>query len=196
VVMNGAAKPVSSRLEMAGNLRTKESYAPDLRRSAIVQEEPFWGDGAPDTAFRPLPLSLELNLGGLSTLRHHVENLLSLWCSALDANDSGLLSELLGGASLYVDGAPMSPAEPDLTVLLRRCPPEAGKSSRMYTNLRIWRDSGFGYYSCIVQTWTRGPEWTCADFSSYEGRLRAGPQVWRWDQHRVTTVGKRMEGTL
>lgn len=195
MLRNIAAEPLSPRPETVSHVRTGESYSPTFHRSPIGQEDPSSGRG-PETTFGPLPVSLELNLGGLTTLRHHVENLLSLWCTALDTNDLGLLCELLGDASLYVDDAPVAPGSPGMKEFLHGCPPDSGTSSRIFTNLRIWCGGGFGYYSSVVQTWTLGPEWTCTNFSSYEGRLKAGPQVWRWDQHRVRTLGQRMEVPL
>lgn len=143
--------------------------------------------------FGPLPLCMELNLSGMATLRHHVENLLSLWCFAIDAGDCGLLRELLGDASLHMDNECFTPVSANISDFPYLDPDEPAKSKRVFSNVSVWRDSDFGYYTASVQTWTLGSRWTCTDFSSCEGRLKAGPQVWRWDRHQIRTIGEPQE---
>lgn len=155
--------------------------------------EPTRGEDGRAATFLPLPLCMELNLSGMATLRHHVENLLSLWCSAADAGDCGLLRELLGGVSPCIDHECFTPGSASMSEFLCLYPRGPAKSTRIFANLSVWRDADFGYYSATVQTWALGSEWVCTDFSFCEGRLRAGPQVWRWDHHRVRTIGEPQE---
>jgi hypothetical protein len=191
------ANPVMPRLIQVSEIRGMEPHHRDgLQPSHPGQKETSPGTAGTDKAFGPLPMCLELNLGVMATLRHHVENLLSLWCSALDAHDWEFLRDLLGNASLYVDDELLRSASQDIDEFLRLGPQEPARSSRIFTNLRIWRDNDFAYYSSSVQTWTLGSEWTCKDVSFYEGRLKSGPQVWRWDQHRVRTLGKGRDAPL
>lgn len=143
--------------------------------------------------FGPLPLCMELNLSGMATLRHHVENLLSLWCSAVDAGDCALLHELLGDASPCMDSECFTPVSAGTSDSLRLDRQGRERSTRIFSNLSVWRESDFGYYTASVQTWTLGSQWICTDFSSCEGRLRAGPQVWRWERHRLRTIGEPQE---
>jgi hypothetical protein len=157
-------------------------------RAGLNEATPGLNGRAPK--FRSLPLCMELNLSGMATLRHHVENLLSLWCSAVDAGDCGLLRELLGDGSPCTDNGCFTPVSAGMSGFLCLYPQGKAKSRRTFSNLSVWRDSDFGYYSASIQTWTLDSQWICTDFSSYEGRLKAGPQVWRWDQHRVRTVGE------
>ncbi|UYY83109.1 hypothetical protein OIT41_08785 [Arthrobacter sp. YA7-1] len=188
------ANPVMPRL--VSEIRGKEPHhRDDLQPSHTGQKETS-GTARVDKEFGALPMCLELNLAAMVTLRHHVENLLSLWCTALDAHDWEFLRDLLGNASLYVDDEPLRSDSKDMEEFLLPRPQEPVRSSRIFTNLRIWRDNDFAYYSSSVQTWTLGSEWTCKDVSFYEGRLKSGPQVWRWDQHRVRTLEKGKDAPL
>jgi hypothetical protein len=155
--------------------------------------EPSPGDHGRATTFGTIPLCMELNLSEMATLRHHVENLLSLWCSAADAGDCGLLRELLGDASPCTNGECFAPGSAGMSEFPCQYPQGPVKSTRVFSNVSVWRDSDFGYYSAFVQTWTLGSQWMCTEISSYQGRLKAGPQVWRWDQHRVRNIGGPQE---
>lgn len=186
--MNLPGKAVIPKLVTYSELHMGEHGPARRHPSRVGLNEPTPGDDGRATTFGPLPLCMELNQSGMATLRHHVENLLSLWCSAADAGDCGLLHELLGDASPCMDNECFTPGSPGMSEFLCQYPQGPDKSTRVFSNLSVWRDSDFGYYSASVQTWTLGSQWICTDFSSYEGRLKAGPQVWRWDQHRVRTM--------
>ena len=163
--------------------------------SRPAPNEPARGENG-QANFGLLPICMELNLSGMATLRHHVENLLSLWCLAVDTGDCGLLRKLFGDASPRIDdefSMPGSAEIPDFPWLDRD---EPAKRKRVFSNLCVWQNSDFGYYTASIQTWALGSQWTCTDISSCEGRLKAGPQVWRWDRHRVRTIGEPQEVPL
>jgi hypothetical protein len=194
--MNLPRKAMIPRLVTDSEFHVEEHGLGRRHPSRAGRKERTPGENGRAPKFRPLPLSMELNLSGTATLRHHVENLLSLWCSASDAGDCGSLRELLGDASPFIDNECCTPGSEGMSDCLRLYPQGKAKSTRVFSNLSVWRDSDFGYYSASVQTWTLESQWICTDFSSYEGRLKAGPQVWRWDQHRVRTIGEPQEVPL
>jgi hypothetical protein len=191
--MNLPSKAVIPKLVTGSGFHVGE-HGPGCRHPSLDGlNEPTPGEDGRAATLGPLPLGMELNLSGMATLRHHVENLLSSWCSAADAGDCGLLRELFGGVSLCIDHECFTPGSASMSEFVCLNPQGPAKSTRVFANLRVWRDTDFGYYSATVQTWVLGSEWVCTDFSSCEGRLRAGPQVWRWDQHRVRTIGEPQE---
>jgi hypothetical protein len=193
VMRNPPGKAVISKLVTGSEFHVGEHGPSRCNPSRSGLNEPARGENGQAANFGPLPLCMELNLSGMATLRHHVENLLSLWCFAVDAGDCGLLRELLGDASPRMDNDCFTPVSADMSDFLSLDPHGPAKSKRAFSNLSVWRDSDFGYYTASVQTWTLGSQWTCTDFSSCEGRLKAGPQVWRWDRHRVRTIGEPQE---
>ncbi|GAA4039444.1 hypothetical protein GCM10023063_25960 [Arthrobacter methylotrophus] len=195
-MMNLAGDAMIPQLVTNSEFRVGEHFPGGGQPPRAGLNDPAAGDDGRAPTFRPLPLCMELNLGGVAMLRHHVENLLSLWCSAADAGDCGLLGVLLGDASLYMDDECFTSGSPGMSEFLRLYTREKAQSTRVFTNLSVWCDSDFGYYSCSVQTWTLGSEWTCNEVSSYEGRLKSGPQVWKWDQHRVRKLGKGEDAPL
>lgn len=192
-MMNLPGKAVIPKLVTDSEFHVGEHGPGSRHPSRAGLNEPTPGDDGRAAKFGPLPLCMELNLSGMATLRHHVENLLSLWCSAVDAGDCGLLRELLGDSSPCMDNECFTPGSAGMSEFLCLYPQGPDKSTRVFSNLSVWRENDFGYYSASVQTWTLGSQWICTDFSSYEGRLKAGPQVWRWDQHRVRTIGEPQE---
>lgn len=192
-MMNLPTKAVIPKLVTGSEFHVGE-HGPERRRPSLAglnEHTPEVNGRA--AKFGPIPVCMELNLSGMATLRHHVENLLSLWCSAADAGDCGLLRELLGDASPCMDNECFTPRSAGTSEFLCQHPQGRDRSTRLFSNLRVWRDGDFGYYSATVQTWTVGSELVCTDFSSCEGRLKAGPQVWRWEQHRVRTIGEPQE---
>lgn len=190
---NPPGKAVNSKLVTGSEIHLGEHGPGRCNSSRSGLNEPARGENGLNEYSVALPLCMELNLSGMATLRHHVENLLSLWCSAVDAGDCSLLRELLRDASPLMDNECFTSVSADMSDALCPDPHDPAKSKRAFSNLNVWRDSEYGYYTASVQTWTLGSQWTCTDISSCEGRLKAGPQVWRWDRHRVRTIGEPQE---
>lgn len=88
-MMNPPGKAVISKLVTVSEFHTGEHGLGRCNPSRAGLNEPARGENGRAANFGPLPLCMELNLSGMATLRHHVENLLSLWCSAVDAGDCG-----------------------------------------------------------------------------------------------------------
>jgi hypothetical protein len=142
---NPPGKAVISKLVTGSAIQVGEHGPARCNPSRSGLNEPARGENGRAANFVPLPLCMELNLSGLATLRHHVENLLSLWCSAVDAGDCGLLRELLRDASPRMDNECLAPVSADMSDLLCLGPDGPAKSKRVFSNLSVWRDSDFGY---------------------------------------------------
>jgi hypothetical protein len=192
-MMNPPAKAVTSKLVTGSKLHPGEQGPALCNPSRAGLIEPTRRENGQVVNPGPLPLGMEVNPGGMATLRHHVENLLSLWCSAADAGDCRLLRELLGHASPCTDNECLPPGSAGIWEFPCQYPQGPVKSMRVFSNVTVWRDGDFGYYSALVQTWKLGSRWMCTEINPHEGRLKAGPQVWRWDQHQVRSIGGLQE---
>src|SRR5688500_12497108 len=115
---NPPGKAVISKLVTGSEIQVGEHGPARCNPSRSGLHEPARGENGREANFVPLPLCMELNLSGLATLRHHVENLLSLWCSAVDAGDCGLLRELLRDASPRMDNECLAPVSADMSDFL------------------------------------------------------------------------------
>jgi hypothetical protein len=139
---------------------------------------------------------MELGAHHEATVRHHVENCLASFCAALDGGDEDAFLEFLGRTPTSLNGAFPSDAPADLKELYRvLAPPLHLRSVHVFHNLQIHVEGSEARYTAIFQRWTAGSSPSCLNIGYFSGSLTAGPQVWCWTRHSVTsTAAGRREG--
>lgn len=139
---------------------------------------------------------MELGAHHEATVRHHVENCLASFCAALDGGDEDAFLELLGRTPTSLNGGLPFDAQEGLGELYRiLAPPIHLRSVHVFHNLQIHLEGNEARYTAIFQRWTSGSSPSCLNIGYFSGSLTAGPQVWYWTRHSVTsTAAGRREG--
>lgn len=122
----------------------------------------------------------------LTAARHHLANLLNAFSDAVCRMDAEALDELMRTVCVILDGHPES-EEPASTRIIDWFGHPRG-TVQTVSNLSIRFSDGTVLYSATYQDWDAKGEPRCTDIGRYAGRLKAGPQVWRWEEHRITRL--------
>ncbi|MCX2748710.1 nuclear transport factor 2 family protein [Arthrobacter sp. MI7-26] len=133
----------------------------------------------------------DMELGGHheATVRHDVENCLASFCAALDGGDEDAFLELFRRTPISLNGALPAHAQADLASLYRiLAPPVHTRSVHVFHNLQIRMEGNEARYTAIFQRWAAGGSPSCISIGYFSGCMTAGPQVWYWTRHSITSA--------
>ena len=117
--------------------------------------------------------------------RQHVENLLSAFAYAVGARDATMLDELLRGVTVRLSGCPAPPpGSPGQSILGWFGSPRPAQLQTVNSIAVHWSGRE-AFYRATFQNWDASGPPACTGLGVYEGRLTAGPQVWRWTEHSI-----------
>ena len=121
----------------------------------------------------------------LAVARHHLENLLAGFSSAIAAADPEGLSTLLRGARLiaYERDGGRRVTSPEET--LSRLAPDGRRVVVITSNLSLAYKGPHVDYAGTYQCWTSEPGPECVGLGTFHGCFVTGPQVWRWSEHML-----------
>lgn len=128
----------------------------------------------------------------LTAARHHIENLLTAFSHAVCSRDAHALGELTGGVAVSLDGhIPCGKSKPAKIIDWFAHTDPA--TTQTIPNISLRFGESVALYSATYQDWETGPTPRCTAIGRFHGRLKAGPQVWRWEEHGVTKFGSLAE---
>ncbi len=125
-------------------------------------------------------------------IRHHVENLLSAFALAISTRDEDLMGELIRGVDIRFGRDIHSSTDPGPEGIIDRFEDRRRSTVQTVSNIGVKLSGSRAHYVATFQDWDLESEPTCTSIGSYEGRLIAGPQVWRWTEHAITWKGRRV----
>lgn len=120
----------------------------------------------------------------LPTARHYVENLLAAFSSAVSTTDTASLSYFIKHVSVRIHGrdhvsVPFTPDD-----IIEQFSPAGHSALVTIQNLSVgYSEKGLAY-ACIYQTWDANNPIPLS-VGTLQGRLKAGPQVWKWTNHDI-----------
>ncbi|MEV7663607.1 hypothetical protein [Paenarthrobacter sp. NPDC089316] len=117
----------------------------------------------------------------LPAARHHIQNLLAAFSLALCRQDAVRLADLIRGVRISNGSAPST----DPAQILGWFNANHHPAAQTIHNLSVQFTDGAVHYSGFYQDWNSGPHWNCTAIRSFSGRLKAGHQVWRWEEHSM-----------
>lgn len=129
----------------------------------------------------------------LATARHHIENLLTAFGLAVSRNDASNLEKLTRSVRVELDG-PYGLPQACAEEIIRWFDQESRESLQTLSNLSVRYAAQAVVYTAIYQMWDLNHEARCTRIGIYRGKLSAGPQVWRWEEHGITTLGPDRPG--
>lgn len=126
----------------------------------------------------------------LTAARHYVENLLTAFSYAVCSRNALMLTGLTGTVAVSLDGDLQS-GESKSERIIEWFAHSGLPTIQTITNISLGFGDGSALYSATYQDWESGPVPRCIAIGMYQGRLKAGPQVWRWEEHQVTKPTNR-----
>lgn len=130
---------------------------------------------------------MEIEAGMAAAARHHVENVLSALAFGISTNDAALVAELLNGVRVQLDDA-ADLGEAGFDSFIQWAARGRTAVVQAVTNVNVQLMNNSIRYMAVYQNWVMEPEPACFSSGTYVGRLVAGPQVWRWVEHRASTI--------
>lgn len=133
----------------------------------------------------------------LPAARHYLENLLAAFSNAICDRDVARLGELTRSVSIGLGGPVADPGVTDADRIIRWFAQKAVLTAQTITNLSVRCLENSIVYTAVYQDWRLNPRPECLSVGTYQGRLRAGPTVWKWEEHAIfklsATSGGREE---
>ncbi|WP_458112238.1 hypothetical protein M1D88_18620 [Arthrobacter sp. R1-13] len=122
----------------------------------------------------------------LTSARHHIENLLSAFSHAVCVRDASALEELIRDVAVSLDGhIPCGTSK--AAKIMDWFDGTDPATTQTITNISLRFDENNVLYSATYQDWNTASPPQCMAIGRFTGRLKAGPQVWRWEEHKVAT---------
>jgi hypothetical protein len=122
----------------------------------------------------------------LTAARHHIENLLNAFSHAVCSRDTSALEELIRDVTVSLNGHIPCGTSKAANIMdwFDHTDPA---TTQTITNISLRFDENNVLYSASYQDWNTESLPQCTAVGRFTGRLKAGPQVWRWEEHRITT---------
>lgn len=128
----------------------------------------------------------------LTAARHHIENLLNGFSHAVCSRDANTLEEMTRNLTVslndHIPGG-RSKAAKIIDWFAHTDP----ATTQTITNVSLRFHENKVLYSATYQDWNTEFLPKCTAIGRFTGRLKAGPQVWRWEEHGVTKFGSLAE---
>lgn len=128
----------------------------------------------------------------LTAARHHIENLLGAFSYAVCSRDANALEELTRDVAVSLNEhipCGKSKAAKIIDWFANTGP----ATTQTITNISLRFGESNVLYSGTYQDWNMEYMPRCTAIGRFTGRLKAGPQVWRWEEHGVTKFGSLAE---
>lgn len=120
----------------------------------------------------------------LTAARHHFENLLNAFSQAVCNRDVHRLGELTGTVAVSLNGD-CQRGDTKHGRIIAWFGHENPATTQTITNISLRLDNRSVIYSATYQDWVSEPAPRCTAMGTFQGRLHAGPQVWRWQEHTI-----------
>lgn len=132
---------------------------------------------------------MELGAQPEAVVRHHLENCLALFCAVLDGGEEDGFLDLVRTTAISLNGSLSTGTPVDLRDLYRVLVPSPHiRSVHVFHNLQVRIEGNEALYTAIFQRWTAGSRPICLDIGYFSGCMTAGPQVWYWTRHSITSA--------
>jgi hypothetical protein len=131
----------------------------------------------------------------LPEARHYVENLLTAFSHAVCSRNTSLLGELTQHVAVGLGTPATLPGPRDPGQIIDWFAHSAPTTTQIVTNLSLGFFEDAVTYTAIYQDWEPESGPRCSALGTYHGRLKAGPTVWRWEEHTVTRLSARIAQT-
>lgn len=125
----------------------------------------------------------------LTAARHHIENLLNAFSYAVCSRDANSLEELTRNLSVSLNDH--IPCGTSRAVKIIDWFAHDPATTQTITNISLRFRENNVLYSATYQDWSTEFTPQCTAIGRFTGRLKAGPQVWRWEEHKITTFTDR-----
>lgn len=123
----------------------------------------------------------------LASARHYVENLLNAFSQAVCTRNEPALEELVRSVAIGLAGdTSRSRATPER--IIGWFGHTNAIAAQTISNISVRFEDKAVFYSAVYQDWETGPPPYCSAIGKFNGRLRTGPQVWRWEEHEMTAL--------
>jgi len=127
----------------------------------------------------------------LPAARHYVENLLAAFSHAVCSRQASRLRELTQCVAVGLGGLASCPGSHTPEQIIAWFGHMAPATTQVITNLSLGFFENSVVYTATYQDWETDSWPQCSAIGAYHGRLKAGPTVWRWEEHTITKLSGR-----